>query len=158
MLLTQFFKPVTRRLIAFWALLTRAAILGVRIVAFDGERRILLVRHTYLPGWYLPGGGVDPGVDCRAAAARELLEEAGVACADGLDLFGLYHNARFSPRNHVALYVGAAATITRAVSLPNREIAEIGWFPAEALPSDTTAATRRRIDEVLRALPPAPDW
>ena len=142
MLLTQFFKPVTRRLIAFWALLTRAAILGVRIVAFDGERRILLVRHTYLPGWYLPGGGVDPGE----------------ACADGLDLFGLYHNARFSPRNHVALYVGAAATITRAVSLPNREIAEIGWFPAEALPSDTTAATRRRIDEVLRALPPAPDW
>ena len=34
---------------------------GVRAAVIDAENRIFLVKHTYVPGWYLPGGGVDPG-------------------------------------------------------------------------------------------------
>ena len=49
------------RLFHTWFLLTRPMTLGVRALAFDAEGRILLVRHTYIRGWHLPGGGVESG-------------------------------------------------------------------------------------------------
>jgi hypothetical protein len=38
-----------------WFRLRRPLTLGVRAAVFDGEGRIALVRHTYTPGWHLPG-------------------------------------------------------------------------------------------------------
>lgn len=53
-----------------------------RIVLFDPGGRILLFRYTaegFDPFWIMPGGECDPGEDFGAAAARELLEETGIA-------------------------------------------------------------------------------
>lgn len=41
---------------------------------------------------------------------------------------------------------------------PNREIAEAGFFPPDALPAATTPATRRRIAEIVYGHPPAAHW
>ncbi|WP_158809041.1 NUDIX domain-containing protein [Beijerinckia sp. L45] len=134
----------------------RAVTLGVRAIVIDEAGWVLLVRHTYTPGWYLPGGGVDRGESAEDAVIREVLEEAGILCLERPALHGLYHNARVR-RDHVACYV-----IRRfehaAPATPDWEIAESGFFKPDALPAGTTAATRRRLAEVLDGAPIGEDW
>jgi 8-oxo-dGTP pyrophosphatase MutT (NUDIX family) len=123
--------------------------LGVRaMVLNEAERTVFLVRHTYVPGWYLPGGGVERGETMRQALAKELLEEGNIELTGEPALFSIYYNTRASIRDHVALYV-IKQFAQSAPRLPDREIAECGFFPLDALPGGTTASTRRRIAEVL---------
>jgi 8-oxo-dGTP pyrophosphatase MutT (NUDIX family) len=58
------------------ARLSRGMTVGVRGAVLDEASRIFLVKHTYVPGWYLPGGGVDLGETAEAALARELMGKA----------------------------------------------------------------------------------
>jgi 8-oxo-dGTP diphosphatase len=48
------------------------------LVAVWHERRILLVKNSYVPYWSLPGGYLHRGETGAQAAARELAEEVGV--------------------------------------------------------------------------------
>jgi len=58
---------------------------SARVLLFDPRDRILLMKGR-LPGapanagaWFTIGGGVEPGESFEAAAAREILEETGIA-------------------------------------------------------------------------------
>ena len=132
---------------------TRAMTFGVRVVVLDDANHVFLVRHTYLAGWYLPGGGVDRGETAEAAAVRELREEGGIVCCARPALHGLFRNGR---RDHVACYVVRAFTIEARG--PDWEIAESGLFPVDGLPEGTSPATRARLAEVLEGTRPAEDW
>ena len=59
--------------------MTRGMTLGVRVLVKNNKDEVLLVRHTYVPGWHLPGGGVDRGEDVETAAGREVFEETGIS-------------------------------------------------------------------------------
>ena len=133
--------------------LTRAVTLGVRTVVLDA-RGVFLVRHSYVPGWYLPGGGVDRGESAETAAVRELREEGGIRCLGRPALHGFYRNGR---RDHVACYVVRDFEAPDTTP-PSPEIAEAGWFAPNALPEGATAATRARIAEVLEGRRPPADW
>jgi ADP-ribose pyrophosphatase YjhB (NUDIX family) len=130
-----------------WSRFSRGMTLGVRAAVFDREDRVFLVKHTYVPGWYLPGGGVEVGETIEQALARELAEEGHIRLEGMPSLLGIYHNREASRRDHVAFFVARRFTQERP-RLPDREIAEAGLFPVAALPEDVTAATRRRLDEV----------
>src|SRR5205085_1859217 len=45
---------------AYWRF-ARPMTVGVRALVIDGSGCILLVKHSYVSGWHLPGGGVEPG-------------------------------------------------------------------------------------------------
>ena len=149
-------RPVRSALHLFWRF-SRGLTLGVRVAILDGEERVFLIRHTYAPGWHLPGGAVDPGETVEAAVIRELFEETAVIPAARPRLHGLMLNLHLGARDHVAVYVVDRFT-QGTPRVPNREIAEIGFFPPEALPEATSPATRRRIAEVLTGAPAATLW
>ena len=137
-------------------ILTRGMTLGVRAACFDAEGRIFLVRHTYVPGWYMPGGGVERNETVPAALEKELREEGNLVMTSPPSLFHVYFNSRISKRDHVLLYrVEVEQTAPR---LPNREIAESGFFALDALPDDTTTATLARIRELSGEVTPADLW
>ena len=136
---------------------TRGMTLGVRAILVDGDR-VLLVRHTYLPGWYFPGGGVEPGESFHDALAREMLEEAGATLTGPEELFGLYRNAAADPRDHVALYFCRHFQRDAAFRVPNAEILALDFFPVSAPPENTSHGTLARIREVFFGEPPSADW
>lgn len=146
------------RLFHLYFLLRRPMTLGVRAVVYDKDRdAILLVRHTYVPGWHLPGGGVDPGETISQALARELQEEANLELTHEPLLRSVHLNLNASRRDHVALFVVNAFRQTEA-KRPDREIAEADFFPVSNLPPDTSLATRRRVEEVFTDAAAAPLW
>ncbi|MGL4440527.1 MAG: NUDIX domain-containing protein [Bosea sp. (in: a-proteobacteria)] len=140
-----------------WFLMTRAMTLGVRAVVLDAEERVLLVEHTYVPGWHLPGGGVEIGETLMQALIKELTEEAGVKLTGKADLHGIFHNARVSRRDHVAVYV-VRDFAWDGPPRPNREINAADFFPLSNLPATTSPATRRRLAEVLDDGPIIATW
>jgi ADP-ribose pyrophosphatase YjhB (NUDIX family) len=126
--------------------LRRGVTLGVRGVVTDDEGRVLLVEHTYLHGWHLPGGGVDSGECAEDALARELQEEGGVRLTGPARLVSLTTGEEFRG-DHVALF--RAGDWEPCAAAEQGEILRIGWFAPDALPPDTTARTRVRIEAAL---------
>jgi 8-oxo-dGTP pyrophosphatase MutT (NUDIX family) len=142
------FEPALRRVFHLYWRFSRGMTLGVRGVVLDGETRVFLVKHSYVSGWHLPGGGVEIGESFRAALARELMEEGRIELLGEPKLHGVFFNSHVSRRDHVAIYVIRHYRQDRLPE-PNREIVGCGFFAADALPADTTVGTRLRIAEVL---------
>lgn len=99
-------KPRLRdRVFQSWFRLSRSLTLGVRGIVVDAEGRVLLVRHTYTPGWHFPGGGVEKGETAVLSMQRELKEEAGIeAAASAIRLLSVHANHSFFPNDHVLIY------------------------------------------------------
>lgn len=140
----------------YWRV-TRGLTLGVRGAVLDPDNRVFLIRHTYVPGWHLPGGGVEAGETALAALGRELLEEASIRIGPLPQLFGVYFNGRVSRRDHVLVYVVRDFTVVEP-KRPDREIAEAGFFALDGLPEGTTEATRRRLAEIVSGQPVTETW
>src|SRR4051812_6877115 len=118
--------------------------LAASVIVLRGGRDaldVLLVRRTpkarFMGGvWVFPGGAVDAGEDERAAALRELTEEAGVTVADpdALVRFSQWITPaevkiRFDTHFFLAPAPGDAEPV-----VDGEEIVDWGWFaPAAAL-------------------------
>ncbi len=146
------------RLFHLYFRLKRPMTFGVRGLVHDrGQNSVFLIRHTYVPGWQLPGGGVEVGETVVEALRHELIEEGNIEMLGQPALRSIHFNRRASRRDHVAFYVVESFRQT-APKLPDREIAEAGFFPLDALPDGTTPATLRRIAEVFDGAPVSEDW
>jgi hypothetical protein len=69
----------------------------------------------------------------------------------------MHYNRRQSPRDHVAFYL-ITDFVQSAPKKPDIEIAEARFFPLNALPTETTPATLRRLAELFDGVEPDPYW
>ena len=132
---------IRRRLLAALRWRTR----GVKVMAFDPDGRLLLVRHRYGRAdlWMLPGGGIARGEAPADAARRELAEETRCRLRDPV-LVGVFEASAEGRRDRVHLFRG----VTRDSAVADGvEIAEARFFAPDALPDGVSPATARRIDE-----------
>jgi 8-oxo-dGTP pyrophosphatase MutT (NUDIX family) len=155
--LRQKFEPALRQLFHLYWRFARGMTLGVRAVVLDGEGGVFLVKHTYVSGWHLPGGGVEVGETFLQALRRELMEEGRIDVRGEPVLHGIFLNSHVSRRDHVAVYLVRHYSQDRLPE-PNREIVACGFFAASALPPETTQGTRLRIAEALEGKAPMTTW
>jgi len=146
------------RLLHYVHFIRRSHTLGVRAIVRDNEGRVFLVKHTYVPGWYLPGGGVEWGETFGEALAKELREEGNIHLHSEGRLIGLYQNRNTSKRDHVALYECCNWVQPEPPKVPNREILDARFFVVNDLPEDVSEATRRRLRELETNGPFDPYW
>lgn len=155
--LRRLYEPVIRPLLHIYWRWSRGATLGARAVVIDEAGRVFLIKHSYVDGWHLPGGGVEVGETMLTALTRELVEEGNIELTGPPALHGVFFNARISRRDHVALFV-VRDFRQPAPPVPDREIVAHGFFPPDALPDDTGRATRARLAEVFDGAPVSEVW
>ncbi len=124
--------------------ITRPVTLGVRLVLVQ-DGTVLLIKHTYQPRWYLPGGGVKRHETLEDAARREAHEEVG-ATLDELSLFGVYSNFYEYKSDHVIVFLCESFTLTETSSI---EIEQCQFFELTHLPDDISPGSRHRVEEYV---------
>lgn len=152
----RFLEPRVRPLTHALMRQARGLTLGVRGLVTDDQGRILLVEHTYIHGWHLPGGGVEKRETAEMALERELVEEAGVRLTAPARLLSVHSNERHHPGDHVLIYHCPTWEPCRPTS--RGEIRRRDWFAPDGLPDGASAGTRRRIAEVLDGRRPDLFW
>ena len=120
----------------------RPLTLGVRVMMIR-DRKVLLVRHTYINGWYMPGGGVKRNETLDQAARREAREEVGAELVE-FSFVGAYTNFTEWKSDHNILFLSTVFTLD---GKDDREIAEARFFPLDELPADLWAGHRHLLDE-----------
>src|SRR3954471_16292478 len=129
-------EPAIRRGLHIYWRFARGLTLGARALVVDESGRIFLVKHSYVSGWHIPGGGVEPGETVLQALTRELAEEGNIVPTAPPRLHGVFFNQRVSRRDHVAVFVVEQFRQT-AEPVPDREIVAHGFFALDGLPEDT---------------------
>lgn len=138
---------------SIYSLISKRTI-GARILQIK-DNKILLVKHTYQPGWYTIGGTVEPGESQLETVIRELKEETGITLLNSPKLFSVYYSNIEKRDDYISLYIGGDFTQEKNFS---EEILEKAWFPLDNLPEETTPATKRRIAEYLGTAAISDKW
>ncbi|MEO1207664.1 MAG: NUDIX domain-containing protein [Pseudomonadota bacterium] len=146
-----------QRLLQIYWRLTRPTTLGAQGCVLTPDNEILLVKHSYRPGWHFPGGGIEKRETALTALTRELIEEANVHMSAPPQLHGIYSNFAFFPGDHIVLYV-IREWHQPHPPVPDREIIDHGFFSKDRLPDDIHQPTARRISEILDGTDIAVTW
>ena len=117
----------------------RAPGLGAHALALTPERKVILVKLRYAPGWRLPGGGRGEHEDLRDGVLRELREEVGMVShgavrPSGIAELLIVEDVRYRPRRW------------------SWEVERIMEAPLDALPGDLPAVTARWLTAVRASL------
>ena len=131
--------------------------IGVRALLIDNGR-VLLVKHSYLPHWYLPGGGVEAGESPLKALRRELREEININLTRDPELLGFYYNNQEKRDDYIAVYVCHHFDGVAQILPDQFEIEKLEWFELEDLPMGLSPGTQRRIGEFLKTKSSNDKW
>lgn len=133
--------------------LSPAIIIAVTRATPEGKRLLMARNHRFPPGRYsIIAGFVEPGETLEECAAREVMEEAGIQIA----------NVRYVASQPWpfpnSLMLGFTADYAGGeIVLEESEIADAGWFAADAMPQlpPKMSISRRLIDQFIAGNTPA---
>jgi len=125
-----------------YCFLFRPIRMGVRVMMIQ-DGKVWLVRQTYMPGWFMPGGGLKKGETLEEAARREAREETGAELG-AVTLFGAYSNFTEWKSDHNILFLCSEFQFK---DRPDGEIAELRAFDLDDLPDGLWPGHRRRLEE-----------
>jgi 8-oxo-dGTP pyrophosphatase MutT (NUDIX family) len=150
----------TLRTLAFqtWFRISRPVTLGVRAAVENADGHVFMVRHTYTPGWYMPGGGVERGEPALEALRRELVEEGGIQLTGDPRVVGIYSNHHSFRNDHVVFYHVPWGSWEPVTATSLGEIAESAWVDPLTPPDEITPGNRMRLEEIYRGAPVSPWW
>ncbi|MFA5249579.1 MAG: NUDIX domain-containing protein [Candidatus Paceibacterota bacterium] len=141
--MVAFFLKIANRFREIYWRIFKPKSFGVRVLVINNGR-ILLVRHHYCKGFYLPGGGVKKGEIPSEAAKREISEECGLLL-ENIELLGEYANDHEGKKDTITLFL---AKIEDGVDpKPGWEIKFCNYFSFGTLPANISPGTVRRIEE-----------
>lgn len=107
----------------------------VDIIIHAADRGIVLVeRRNPPPGWALPGGFVEYGESCEAAAVREAREETGLDVVL-TGLVGVYSDPARDPRGHTMSVVYSAQALDIGRLAAGDDAGRAVFYALDALPS-----------------------
>jgi ADP-ribose pyrophosphatase YjhB (NUDIX family) len=121
----------------------------------ERDGKVLLVRHSYVQGWLLPGGGVARGEPAEQAIIREMREEIGLISCAPPELFGLYSRKAGWATNVIVLYRLRDAEFT---FVPNLEIREVQFVDPSNPPDGTPRSVATRLKELAGLQPRSAFW
>jgi ADP-ribose pyrophosphatase YjhB (NUDIX family) len=133
------------RLYQIYLFIVRPLTFGVRTMLLRDDN-VLLVRQTYMDGWFMPGGRIEKGETLEQAARREAREEVQAEIKT-MSLLGVYSNFKEWKSDHNILFLSEDFTLGGG---HDREIAEARFFPLDALPPGLWPGHRQRIQEFRR--------
>jgi ADP-ribose pyrophosphatase YjhB (NUDIX family) len=129
--------------------------LGPRAIIINPDNQILLVKHTYQPHWYLPGGGLKRGESVKTALLRELQEEVGLTTTEEPELFAIYFHTYLGANDYPIIFVIRNYTM---VDVRSPEIEQACWFHYHDLPEMVSPGTKRRLTEYFTKAGAAERW
>jgi len=129
-------------------LLSRALTMGVRCVVLNGGDEVLLVKHTYIEGWHLPGGGIGVGESAQEAVIREVHEETGYMLTQRPELICISQCKDTSKRDHVALFL-IEGFFKKRQEFSSFEISDAKFYSIDNLPSDIDEMTKIWLADAL---------
>lgn len=115
--------------------------MGVRVMMIQDDK-VLLIRHTYLNGWFMPGGGVNRNESLEQAARREAKEETGAELGE-ITLLGVFTNYLQWKTDHTVVFLCKDFKIT---GKSDAEIAEMQFFLLSELPKSVYPSHRKLLD------------
>src|ERR1700753_899586 len=95
----------------------------------NGKPEILLVHRKKYDDWSLPKGKTEPGETLPVTAVREVMEEGGARLALGRRPASVRYSGGGRPKR-VHYWVARVLSVD-AQAVPNSEVDEVTWLPAD---------------------------
>lgn len=126
--------------------LLRRPVVGIVVVPFAPDGRVLLIRRADTGLWAMPGGTLEWGETLRETAVREVAEEAGAVVTKLRRVTGVYSRPDRDPRFH-AVTICVVADIEAQVRGPKNalEIREARLFDLADVPKPLSM----QLDDML---------
>jgi 8-oxo-dGTP pyrophosphatase MutT (NUDIX family) len=130
-------------------------LVGVLVMIFDENHRLLLQHRTDDKTWDLPGGTMELGESTEETARREVLEETGLEIGE-MTLFRVFAGKEFIYICPNGDQVAAVSPVyitddVRGTERPDGdEGSEVKYFPINDLPAEMLPQVRMIIESFLK--------